>query len=766
MKKQIYSTVFALFMLCSFQGWADDTDCQYSTAGTDFWFGLLQNRIKGTAHYLEITVTSQLGATFTITYGSLETSYGGTYTVGANSSQTVRLDYSLMEPSGSESIEEKGIHLVSTNPVNVYSFNYRTQSSDIAVIYPTESLGNEYFAMCYTPNTSNSNESNSEFLIVATVNNTKVQITPSVDTDSGNKAKVAFTVSLNKGQSYQVQSTKNDLTGSGITSDQPIAFYSGSLSTTVPSTGATWDHLYEQISPTSAWGREFYVVPLQGRTKDTYRVLAATDGTVVSIGGTSTKKTLSKGGYYEFELTSSQACKITSTKKVLLAQFCRSQAVDGSSGVGDPFMIMISPVTQKTTDVTFLAYESTLIQNIFYVNIVALTSEVGSITLDGTNVGSRFTAFSGTKYSRAQISITKGSHRLLTTSTSKDGGFLAFIYGFGDNGNTESYGYGVGFNLDIQLDLRGEDLSDTILVCSGDETELDAGSYFDKYSWSTKDTTSSIPVSEEGWYKVTAKTTAGCSLTDSIYVYIDTPETSLGRDTTVCLPGEYTVVAEDGFANYLWQDGSTEKMFTVETTGNYWLTVTNENGCQVTDTVYVQVRMPILGFTPDYPVATLDHPDITFTNNTEGAVDFSWNFGDNSVENTEFSPKHHYSDLGVYHVVLTATSEFGCMDTTGMDIKIVPISFSIPNAFRPDSDILENRIFSPYIVNLNPSNYKLTVYNRVGSTIFESSNYETGWDGNLSNGNNAASGVYVWIINYKDIQGFDHLQKGSVMLVR
>lgn len=759
--------VSGLILFCFFPLFvhAGDVNCHYSTAGKDFWFGLLQNRAKGATHYLEITVTSQLGAQFTLTYGSAETVYG-TYTVDANSLKHVTLDANLMEPSGSENLEEKGIHLVSTNPVNVYAFNYRTNSSDIAVIYPTESLGKEYFAMCYTPNTSNSNESNSEFQIVASVNNTQVKITPSADTDKGNKAKVMFTVSLNKGQSYQVQSTNNDLTGSYVTSDQPVAFYSGAVSTTIPYSGLTWDHLYEQISPTSAWGREFYVVPLKQRTKDTYRVLAAEDGTVVTIGATGEKKKLNRGEYYGFDLTGSQACKVTSTKKILLAQFCRSQAADGSSGVGDPFMIMISPATQKTTDVTFVAYDSSLIQNIFYVNVVALTSEIGAVTLDGNNISSSFSEFSGTKYSYAQVPISKGAHRLQSLGTNKDKGFLAFIYGFGDNGYTESYGYGVGFNLDIQLDLGGEGQTKEVVICQGDETELDAGSYFDSYKWNTGETTSSIKVSKEGLYSVKASTITDCVLTDQIYVKVNNPEISLGKDTSVCLPGEYTIKAKDGFVNYQWQDGSAGQTFTVDTTGDYTVTVTNDAGCQVSDEVHVEVRMPVLGFTPDYPVATIDHPDITFTNNTDGAVDFSWNFGDNSPESTDVSPKHHYSDLGVYHVTLAATNKYGCRDALGMDVKVVPLAFYIPNAFRPESEIPENRTILPVIVNLDPSNFEFVIYNRIGSPVFESGDPENGWNGNLSNGKRAEPGVYVWIVKYADIQGFKHVQKGSVMLVR
>lgn len=199
--------------------------CHYSTEGTDFWLGLMQNRNTGAEHYLEITVTSRLGAQITVTYGPTETLIGN-YTVGPNSSVPISIDYKLVESIGSESVENKGIHLKATNPVNVYALNYRTQSSDVAVIYPTESLGKEYFAMCYSPRYTTGNESNSEFLVVASADNTTVKITPSRNTDRGKPANVPFAVTLNKGQSYQVQagntdtSGKEDLTGSFVTADR------------------------------------------------------------------------------------------------------------------------------------------------------------------------------------------------------------------------------------------------------------------------------------------------------------------------------------------------------------------------------------------------------------------------------------------------------------------------------------------------------------------------------------------------------------------
>jgi hypothetical protein len=773
MKGVIFSTIlFISFLWPSFLMADESLDpCHYSTEGTDFWIGFMQNRSNHPNHYLEITVTSRFGSDFTLTYGPNEIPIGGNYSVEANKSIIVPIDFNLLESMGSETPENKGIHLVSkTNPVNVYALNYRTQSSDVAVIYPTESLGKEYFAMCYTPRRTSTNESNSEFLIVASEDNTTVNVTPSVNTDQGKSANVPFIVQLNKGQSYQVQSMNNivagqgDLTGSFVSANKPIAFFSGSKATTIPNSGYTnfsYDHLFEQMPPTSTWGKDFYVVPLKQKVKDTYRVLAAEDGTNVTIDGLNRTITINKGKFFEFELTSTQACRIISSKRVMLAQYCRSQRADGNTGVGDPFMIILSPVVQKVSDVTFVAYKSAKIENIFYINIITLASEVGNILLDGSVISSNFVAFPNSKYAYAQVLTSAGSHRLHNPNV--DGGFLAYMYGFGDFGDTESYGYGVGYNLDIQLDIEGDIKDDTLVICKGDIHELDAGNYFNSYEWSTGKTGSTIMVSEEGWYTVTASTLMGCKKSDSVYVKVNDPQMDLGEDTGSCYPGEIVLDGGPGFESYLWQDGTTNRTFTVLETGNYSVTAINSRGCKATDNIYVTVFDP--AFSQNYDVASEVHPDISFFNETELAVSYLWDFGDGETS-TDENPVHHYKAIGEYNVVLQATSKFGCVDTASSVVKIIPFTLSTPNAFRPDSDIPENKVFLPITLGINPEKYKLRIFNRVGSTVFESINPETGWDGKMRNGISAEPGVFVWIVEYSDVQGFPHLQKGTVMLVR
>jgi hypothetical protein len=95
--------IVQIFWLIILPFWADGQvkdPCHYSTEGTDFWFGILQNRTRGPEHYMEIKVSSRNGADFTVTYGPQETVIGN-YTVSPNTSVTVPLDTLLMEPSGS-----------------------------------------------------------------------------------------------------------------------------------------------------------------------------------------------------------------------------------------------------------------------------------------------------------------------------------------------------------------------------------------------------------------------------------------------------------------------------------------------------------------------------------------------------------------------------------------------------------------------------------------------------------------------------------------
>lgn len=57
--------------------------------------------------------------------------------------------------------------------------------------------------------------------------------------------------------------------------------------------------------------------------------------------------------------------------------------------------------------------------------------------------------------------------------------------------------------------------------------------------------------------------------------------------------------------------------------------------------------------------------------------------------------------------------------------------------------------------------FSMTIYNKWGERIFETSDATKGWDGE-----NAMAGVYVWVINYANKVGKSEMMKGSVAVIK
>ena len=119
---------------------------------------------------------------------------------------------------------------------------------------------------------------------------------------------------------------------------------------------------------------------------------------------------------------------------------------------------------------------------------------------------------------------------------------------------------------------------------------LDAGAGYDQYLWSNGDTTQITNVLQSGTYTVTVSTSAGCSGTDMFSVTaLPNPVPQITGDTSLC-EGEQSVLnAGFGFTSYTWTGGGTMQTLTVNTTGDYIVTVTNSLGCQGYDTIHVEV---------------------------------------------------------------------------------------------------------------------------------------------------------------------------------
>jgi hypothetical protein len=215
-------------------------------------------------------------------------------------------------------------------------------------------------------------------------------------------------------------------------------------------------------------------------------------------------------------------------------------------------------------------------------------------------------------------------------------------------------------------------------VC-GTSYVLDAGNPGSMYLWSTSATTQTITISSSGTYFVTVTTTAGCSISDTVAIVLNTPPTAnAGPDTSICVGNTVTLNGNNGFSGYLWEFDSFQSntqsiTVTPGVTTTYTLTVTDANGCTGSDMVVVTVdQAPVASFT--YVITGGNN--VTFTNTSTGSspLTFTWDFGDGSPTSTLANPTHTYTANGTYNVLLVATNACGSF-TFSQTITVTGIGF-------------------------------------------------------------------------------------------
>ncbi|MHA7131892.1 PKD domain-containing protein [Algoriphagus namhaensis] len=429
---------------------------QLSTAGKEFWVGFMDNNriLPDAPDQAVIVISANEDAQGTIEY------LGRTINFDINQGQQFTHTVSstdidlLHRVSGN--IENKGVYILSNGRIAVYAFNERFRSADGTVVLPIGALGKDYYVTSHyetlTANVNYNGNINDEstLLVVATEDDTRIEITSPVATLSGNSPDVPFTISLNRGQSYQLKA-KADLTGSRVrvvgdnaNDCKKIAVFGGNKWTSVGNCGAANDHLFQQAYPTNTWGTSFVHVALSGRTSgELVKVLAAEDNTDVIVGGTN-RGTINAGEFLSLEFGINQTASIKTSKPSSVTVFSKSQECNQPSAPnfenGDPFMISYSPSEQLLKTIRFNALSLPSIVT-HYVNIVTSTASANQTVLDGQLIGGSFAPVPGDPtFSYARVNITQGIHQL-----SNPDGFTAYVYGFGF---LESYGFAVGAALD------------------------------------------------------------------------------------------------------------------------------------------------------------------------------------------------------------------------------------------------------------------------------------------------------------------------------
>jgi gliding motility-associated-like protein len=149
-----------------------------------------------------------------------------------------------------------------------------------------------------------------------------------------------------------------------------------------------------------------------------------------------------------------------------------------------------------------------------------------------------------------------------------------------------------------------------------------------------------------------------------------------------------------------------------------------------------------------------------------------WHFGDETTEkNCDPQIEHIYTEAGCFEPFLIVMNRDlpECRDTAYLE-TCIPVDnaseIEVPNIFSPNGDGV-NDFFQ--VKGQTLRTFSGIIVNRWGRTVYEWENwqdYEAGWDGKLSGGTEASTGVYYFVIKAVGMDDQEYEMQGPLHLMR
>jgi len=199
--------------------------------------------------------------------------------------------------------------------------------------------------------------------------------------------------------------------------------------------------------------------------------------------------------------------------------------------------------------------------------------------------------------------------------------------------------------------------SGPLTFCSNDSVTLTL-STSQSYLWNTGASTQSINISQAGIYYAIVTTNNGCVDTTTTYTatVLSEPDTSIiiSGPMSFCNGDSVSLTAVSG-QSYLWNNGDTTQSIVVTSSGNYFVTVTNSNGCSENSAVsYINVHS-----SPDTSIAV--NGDLDFCDGD--SVIFNLTSGQSYLwSNNDTNQSITVTQAGSFSAIITTNN--GCVDTT------------------------------------------------------------------------------------------------------
>jgi gliding motility-associated-like protein len=679
-----------------------------SNRGKEFWLAYgfdysFFNESPVNNQELAIYISTIQAATVTVSISN--TGYTQTLNIPANTA-----DASILIPKSgpndartlTDGLQNRGIHIVSDVAVAVYAHVYSTMVSGATMLMPVETNGYLYYSINYTqatsnsplpiinPTTANGPDWYSWFYVIASEDNTRIEITPSDTTKNGWLPGLTYTVNLNKGESYHVFGKLNsasnenwaaskDMTGSKLVSVlggdgtcHPVAVFSGSGGIRL-CRGDGGEFVHQQVFPAQAWGTRYLTYHTINNTntdilqtnRNYYRICVGDPTTIVKKNGV-VMTGLVKNFFYEY-MDSTGGDYIEADKPILVAQYTPNKnqcwnfpvTTPAPPSYGDPEMFYLSPIEQGQKSVLFYASRKSSIDYV-YTNIILPTIAVASLKVDGNSLPAN-QIIPHPNFPLYSVALARFTGAAAQHTIESDSAFNATVYGLG---NYESYGYNVGTlinNLNFYGGVRNT-FSTTgnidSFTCRNTPARIFAKIAF--------------PALAIHWH---------LSQVPGIFPNTDSIITNPVPIYTELINGRTYYV-------YTLQQDFTFQLGAVSIPISYESTVIPN--CFQTENAYLKLGV-VNGPKADFNITNLNClKDTVFltgnsTTNNFNIVNYLWNFDDNTTQST-LNAKKRFLTSGNQNIRYRIIADNGCVGDTTKTISLFPESVSKLGASSPSCD--------------------------------------------------------------------------------
>ena len=376
-----------------------------------------------------------------------------TYLLLPSAIDTISISLPRMKDKATR-LDNRGIQIVSTVDVAIYAIEMistRFWGHYVKQLMPVTNSSKVFVLQSYE--TELNTNSGSRFIIIATEDLTDITI----KLRTASPASVTYNnityidgdiinITLNRLQTFYAYLNENDLSGSLIESNKPIAVFSGAYCVKIPNFVGVHNDIESQMIPVSHWGYEYIVPPIYLHQCHV-RVFAFHNATRISVNAKfdlGSNITLNQGEFWETQLYGFQAQPLViSSDTVVSVVLYGASITSWDKRNGRPFMMVVPDIRQYSASAkTFPTLE--IIWKYAYENyaaIVVLEASCNQLRYNGISPDILQTYDVLTNYTVVIISLKNVTIHTISSASSTIP-MSVFVFGLG---RFDSYGFVAGF---------------------------------------------------------------------------------------------------------------------------------------------------------------------------------------------------------------------------------------------------------------------------------------------------------------------------------